>query len=240
MPLPADFSTQIWNRAQLGNRNRMYNEAGESCEQLQVLARKIAKQCSGKVLVGSVKSLERATQKVDNDYGGDWTELKDLVRVTIVVPFASMLWRVGLTIQEHCSQAHTGMAMLKTAETIAPQDVCGYSGLNFVVRLKNGRPGEIQVNTLEMLYAKMSPDKFKEKLGEWEYYRIKFKYGLEGGLGHALYEIYRREPWSHKGIEAASLSRMYYDCFRSGRECSRVKFVQMEINKFKPKMGMYK
>ena len=51
-------------------------------------------------------------------------------------------------------------------------------------------------------------------LGPVRFMNIKMKYQLDGGLGHALYEIYRVAPGSSRGQSAAALSRSYYAFFR--------------------------
>lgn len=240
--MAASFSSSllndIRNNAQGRIKNRMFAAADKSNTLLQELGAKLAKMCGGFILVGSTKDQGRAAQKVEREYQGDWYDLKDVVRLTIVVPYASMLWRSALIIREHCN-ARNGVGLVKDCETLAKEDPCGYSGHNFVVRLSNGEFGEIQVNTPEILYGKMKPDTFIKKFGLWKYLCIKHKYGLEGGFGHALYEVYRDKPNTLRGQQVARISQRYYDCFRHVKKPDELKAVREQLNAFKRHYGIH-
>src|SRR5262249_42136407 len=101
------------------------------------------------VYYGPLKDRQRANEKVQGG-GGDWYDLKDVVRMTIIAPSANHLRDVQAKIREQCVPQNR-MGIIKDAEVFAHSHACGYSGLNFVVRLPNGRPGEIQVNTPEII-----------------------------------------------------------------------------------------
>jgi hypothetical protein len=79
-----------------------------------------------------------------------------------------------------------------------------------------GRMGEIQVNTIAMIYGKMSQSSFVAKagLGRTKYLECLAQFGVEGGAGHSLYEIYRKAKKSPEGLAAAELSRRYYKRLR--------------------------
>jgi hypothetical protein len=78
-----------------------------------------------------------------------------------------------------------------------------------------GRYGEIQVNTLQMMYAKMSVTSFLKLFGSAEYMRCMAQFGVEGGLGHLFYEHWRSGPATPRGLQAAALSRRYYNRMRN-------------------------
>jgi hypothetical protein len=88
--------------------------------------------------------------------------------------------------------------------------------LNFVVRLTNHRPAEIQVNLPVMIYAKQPEDDSKKVLGADTVNQLKCKFGIDGGYGHKLYEIYRVAPTSNIGRHAAEVSKDYYGYLRGG------------------------
>ncbi len=77
-----------------------------------------------------------------------------------------------------------------------------------------GRYGEIQVNTVPMLYAKMSNDDFKSMFGEQKYAACFARFGVIGGLGHVFYEHWRSEKATPRAKEAAALSKQYYGRMR--------------------------
>jgi hypothetical protein len=78
-----------------------------------------------------------------------------------------------------------------------------------------GRYGEIQVNTMPMMYAKMSVTSFLKLFGNAEYMRCMAAFGVEGGLGHLFYEHWRSGPASERGTAAAALSKRYYRRMRN-------------------------
>src|SRR5437870_6450398 len=79
--------TQLRIHAQFGIRDRLFKQAGESNEELWELGCALAAECGCKPLHGPIKKKdERATFKVEHEYGNDWYELKDAVRMTIVAP----------------------------------------------------------------------------------------------------------------------------------------------------------
>ncbi len=75
------------------------------------------------------------------------------------------------------------------------------------------RPVEIQVNTMEMLYAKMTRETFEKivGLGPALYAHFKTKFGIQGGYGHLLLEACRN-PLSAAAVERSrKLSKDYYN-----------------------------
>lgn len=71
------------------------------------------------------------------------------------------------------------------------------------MKLPNGQLGEVQVNNRPVLYGKMSKKDF-----------CKASYGIEGGLGHSLYEIWQKN-FEGRGKTAADLAKRYYGTLRS-------------------------
>jgi hypothetical protein len=204
---------QVRAKAQQGIADRLFAQANASDDQLRQLARNIAAATGSTPVFGPVKDRGRAAEKVAADYGGDWYDLKDAVRLTLIAPDAGGLRRIQHEVRARCRPEH-GLGLLKDLELHPQMSPCGYSGLNFVVRLRNGQPGEIQANVAEMMYAKMKEKSFRESLGDALYTQIRGRYLLTGGLSHVLYEVYRVAPASPAGQRAAALSRAYHDYFR--------------------------
>jgi len=221
---------------------------------LREFGTQVAARCGCVPIFGPIKEKDgRATEKVRDDYGGDWYQLKDVVRMTIVVPGPSKIMEVRAEIRRCCGvgdeddgytyalgetsptirqhlraekfhaeappkfkqAAGTGLLLLKDQETTAANDPCGYSMWNFAVRMKNERPAEIQVNTKQLLYGKMTAYNFIRCIGFKEYLRLKSFFRIDGGRGHALYEIYRKDKKGAKGLEAAQISTEYYAYIRT-------------------------
>ncbi len=80
-----------------------------------------------------------------------------------------------------------------------------------------GRFGEIQVNTMSLLYAKASKGDFIALFGAEKYMACKARFGVEGGLGHVLYEHYRSPTNPIRTRQAAALSNLYYARMRGHR-----------------------
>jgi hypothetical protein len=77
-----------------------------------------------------------------------------------------------------------------------------------------GRFGEIQVNTMPLLYAKASKEDFHHLFGAEKYMACLSRFGVVGGLGHVLYEHYRSTPGTERALQAAALSKRYYGRMR--------------------------
>ncbi len=206
--------------AQRRIRDQLLGEAGTTNNLLRTLGMEIAKQCGCTTNFGPIKSEARANEKVYaptalDGYGGDWYGLKDLVRMTIIAPTLGQVEEVGRVIRDRCA-ARNRMGIAKDIVVNANADACGYSGLNFVIRLINGRFGEIQVNIPAMIYAKEAEDLSGKLLGKSQFSHIKGWSGVKGGYGHKLYEIYRVAKATDKGRMAAWVSKAYYAYLRLG------------------------
>jgi hypothetical protein len=227
------FLQELRAKAQDGIANRMFAEADDTNQLLRTLGKEIADKCGCVPVFAQNKKREgRATEKVAGEYGGDWYELKDVVRMTIVAPNMAQLRVLQREIRTRCVISK-GLGLIKDVETHGGIDACGYSGLNFVVRLSNGRPGEIQANIPEVIYAKMKGSSFRRDLGWGLWIRIKFRYMLEGGLGHKLYDIYRKAPTTPAGQAAARISKMYYAYFRGFPNFSLRTQIVQELEAFR-------
>jgi hypothetical protein len=183
----------------------MMRRAPAAKQEIDGVADEVAAQVGGRVAKAPIKSQARALEKINNDYEGDASRIKDLARNTIVVPkeripeTTALLRERGVAIKE-----------------IAPsRESLGYSGVNGTMKTSSGLTGEIQVNSPEMIYAKETPANARAILGDETYNNIANRVGVEGGRGHALYEQYRSLPEGSplgKGIEQESMD--YYDLIR--------------------------
>jgi hypothetical protein len=183
----------------------IYSKAPDAKVEIDNLSITIANKYDGSVALSPIKSEERALQKIENDYNGDATQIKDLARNTIIVDADN--------INNVVSDLTNNGANIKVVSSTT--DTLGYSGINATVQTKSGITAEIQVNTPEMLFAKESEIDARRLLGNDTYDEIASKTPVEGGLGHTLYEQWR--VLDDNSIEAkiiAEKSRQYYDTVR--------------------------
>jgi hypothetical protein len=214
------LTEEIRAKAQDRIAKHLFADAATSLEQLRKVGEEIAVQCGCMkpgttdpwVYYGPLKNRHRASEKVVGEYGGDWYDLKDVVRMTIIAPSVAELRGVQARIRKECVP-QKGKGIIKDTEVFAQVHPCGYSGLIFVVRLPNGRPGEIQVNIPEIIYGKEKERVALPGLGA-HYHSIKCRFGIEGGRHHVLYEIYREAPAGAIGREAAQVSKLYLNYLR--------------------------
>lgn len=123
----------------------------------------------------------------------------------------------GLLLSTHCVKKQSAVVRGGRKGFDGNSDPLGYSGVNSSVKTQAGIPGEIQVNTPQMIYAKEPPPLARALLGDDVYDAVAARAGVEGGLGHKYYEQWRVLPG--KGDEAAAIaskSRAYYNAVRRG------------------------
>jgi hypothetical protein len=182
-----------------------YAKAPAAKQEVDAVADDIARGADGRVAKAPIKSRARALEKINNDYGGDPTKIKDLARNTIVVRSD----RIDSVANELAARG----ANVKRID--AASNPMGYSGVNATLPTKSGLTAEIQVNSPEMIYAKEPEPIARSILGDADYDAIAAKTGVPGGQGHALYEQYRQlPPDSPEAGRLAEQSRAYYDAVR--------------------------
>ncbi|MEM9060076.1 MAG: hypothetical protein AAGD13_06400 [Pseudomonadota bacterium] len=205
---------QVRTQAQNRIGQKIYADAPESQKLLHQFGDQVAQLCGCERIHGSIKSRERAHQKLADRLGGDWFEMRDTVRMTIIAPDMTRLRKVQATIRAR-AVPHQKLGIIRDFELLPKQSPCGYSGVNFAIRLQNGQAGEIQLNIPEVMYGQFAPDLFVSIVGQEASEKIRAAKGLDGGLGHAFYEIYRTGKSTPAGKQAADLSTRYFECLRS-------------------------
>lgn len=113
--------------------------------------REIAKAAGGDVHLAKVKGVDRAAAKAVSDYGGDVTQLKDLLRGTIVVSTVEGASAAIAEIEKRFDVLAKGRRNNLRPEA-SPLD--GYRDAKLNVRLPGGLLAEVQVNVPEMLAVK--------------------------------------------------------------------------------------
>jgi hypothetical protein len=126
----------------------MYGQHTGAEAECYAFAQQIADSCSCRLIKGPMKTLVRANEKVERDYTGvdkdtgkvkgEWQDVKDLVRVTILAPALPQLANVRKQIEMMGSKPP--WSIVKNKLISPPGDSCGYTGLNAVVEKKRGAP----------------------------------------------------------------------------------------------------
>lgn len=210
----AALLTGVRSEAQSRIKKGMFDDASESKAEIEMVGAAIAGRYGGSIAQAPLKSEERASYKVAWDYDGDWYGIKDLARMSIVVPKQSQCVAVMNDLRREFSAAK-GRGFVQEKIVTPESNPCGYSGMTGFVRTTNGRVAEVQINIPEIIYAKSSARTVRRILGGDAYERIVATTRMPGGLGHAFYEIWR-EPRNPADRDlAAKVSRRYYAYFRS-------------------------
>lgn len=103
----------------------------------------------GLLFIAPLKGEKRAREKVEADYGGDWSQLRDVVRATISVPsMAHVKQALG-----HLKDAGLELAQ-KPKNRFEKPTPEGYRDLMAIVKLPNGMLAELQIHTKAMTLAK--------------------------------------------------------------------------------------
>ncbi|MDH0747879.1 hypothetical protein N5D61_16205 [Pseudomonas sp. GD03842] len=185
--------------------DEIYAKAAAAKAEIDAAADEIAARYGGTVAKAPIKSRARALEKIANDYGGDPTKIKDLARNTIIVPADKIA-----SVTNELAQRGAKVKIIDGAT-----DPLGYSGVNSSFMTKAGIPGEIQVNSPQMIFAKEPEALARNLLGNDTYDAVASKAGVPGGLGHSYYEDWRTMNPTSTGAEAiAKQSKVYYDTVR--------------------------
>lgn len=111
------------------------------------------------IVIGSIKSRERAEEKVMADYHGDWSRVGDIVRATVAVDSYAQLGQVAAQLQKQ------GIELArKPKDRFSNPTDSGYRDALLNVKYSNGHVGELQLHLKPMLAAKSEGHKFYEKV----------------------------------------------------------------------------
>jgi len=241
-----DLNAELIKKSRQAIADRMYKAADDTDEELHDLVGEILSSpelvhAGCKTAYAPLKARDTAQDKVTRDYAGDWYDLKDVVRMTIVTPSDRIMKVVQAKVRGlfGLGVGRPGLNLIKDIEVIAASDPCGYSGVNFVVRLSNHRPAEIQVNTPVMIYGKEKEKNSKTILGWKQFFEIKCRFMIEGGFGHTLYEMYRDDKAGSRGQMAAYLSSRYYNLLRGGFNFQLARELEGDIKAYMNNPGQY-
>ena len=209
------IETEAFDKAELSTGSKLgnlvqkdlktlYSRAKDAKDEVNKLAKGVAKEYKGTVLAVPLKGEVRAFQKIINDYGGDVRSISDIVRNTIVVD-TKQVAKVAEQLEQKGAKV----------KVVNPKtDIFGYSGVNAKVTTRGGFKGEIQVNSPDMIFAKEPSNISKNILGSKLYAQMVDRYGDIGGRGHILYEKGRSlTEGSGEWLKVIARSREYYRGF---------------------------
>lgn len=187
--------------------DQLMNKAQEAGPEVEQRAQEAANVIGGTVTPVNYKSRESIIRKSRDEYGNDVSQVKDAVRTTIIVNKQEDI----PVVLKQFEQPGNRVKIQK------PENFLGYSGAIVNFRAKNGLHCEIQVNTPEMIYAKVGGA--EKMIGSQRFNEIKKKVGLPNGKGHTYYEDFRSidktKPENLPIIdEIKRLSNDYYNRFR--------------------------
>jgi hypothetical protein len=136
-----------------------YKQAAESKPAFDVAGQKLADSIPGAhVVLSDLKGRARAEEKMGNGMArdGDHYRLRDLLRMTIVVPDMESAAHAFAQLQAGGMGRVAGVRDHLTPGT-EPMDDTGYRDGQLIVQLDNGSHAEVQIATQHMLDAKKSP-----------------------------------------------------------------------------------
>lgn len=167
----------------------------------------IAKDFGGKLITAPMKTIDRALTKINNDYAGDRSKIKDITRTTVIINSD----KVDNVVAKLESKGDINIKKID-----GNVDPLGYSGINATYKSEAGGNCEMQVITPAMIFGKMNASTAKTMLGEEYCKQLEETSGQKGGLGHKFYEQYRTlDPGSVEAQNIAQQSKSYYAAIRS-------------------------
>lgn len=141
----------------------------------------------GMLFIADLKQADgRAKEKVEGEYGGNWSKLLDVVRCTLAVDNLNHMADVIRTLEQH------GMKpMQQPKNKFTKPTPMGYRDINFVVEMPNGIAAEVQFNVKDILRAKNEGHKYYEVTR-----RIEEKYAKEGKNDQAEWDPADRDAFN--------------------------------------------
>jgi len=196
--------------------NKFIRDAYKKAPDTKYFIDRIATNISNKfknsiVAKAPLKKEAKVRFNIANKYNGDYNRISDIARNTIV-----------LNSQKDYGSAYKILRANQYTTEIKRvsknKDLLGYSGVNAKIIAPNRQLGEIQINTVDMIYAKEKKVDSYKILGKDLFSKMEEKYKGRGGKGHTYYDEWvkiRNNP--EKDKERLSLekeSKKYYDYFR--------------------------
>lgn len=171
---------------------RIMAKAREVGDEVQAIAERVAGRYGATCTPINYKSEQSIMRKVlstrDKRASFGVPDLKDTARTTIIVDRR----RIESVIDELSKEPavrlfHRDMGVSAVKRQTADRYM-GYTGTIVNLKMPNGLLAEVEVNTPKMIYAKEPREIAEQLMGKEKWLEIRRETGLEGGLGHKLYE----------------------------------------------------
>lgn len=211
-------------RVGIGDVGRHWDDRTPIQKELVEAVNTIKTKFPGAVVVeppdGGVKSFESAQRKVqDKKINGDWSQLNDLSRCTLVVMKHDQLDDALASVIAYFSRGRSSgsLRFLFSKPILATDKInnpCGYSHEAVALETPDHQRAEVQINLPGIMIAKSLKECIKVLPGELLQATTNQSAPVLGGLGHDLYEVWRVQKIAPIGIDAAAASCLYYEYFR--------------------------
>lgn len=111
------------------------------------------------IVIGPMKKRDRSQEKVEADYGGDWSRLGDVVRASVAVDSFDDLEGVMAQLKK------SGLKLARQPKNRFENPTeAGYRDMSLAVEYPNGHVGELQLHLKPILKAKDEGHKFYEEV----------------------------------------------------------------------------
>jgi len=175
----------------------MYEKAAEVKDKFDETNKKIAESLGGKAAIVPLKGTQRAVEKVNADYKGDPSKIRDLLRTTIEINKPS---DVENAIEKIKAQYGEPVKIRNALSESAPSvGGSGYRDVNMTVEI-DGAYAEVQINFPAMLKAKEELHKNYEVVRSIQ---AKANIDKRGLTAEEEAEIEKQEKTMIEGYEAA-------------------------------------
>ena len=181
---------------------QLYNNQVAKFNQYKAFILGLAEMLSVDAIVAPVKKYDRCLEKVQNDYSGDWTQIKDILRSTVIVKDQNDIDNLINYLGDNFKIVKQFVNFGDTKD--------GYQGGNFVI-VWEGFMVEIQFNTAINLAAK-DGYMYRNALVDSACKQIE-RVGLVAGMGHKYYEVTRTVEGFSKTL-SLQISKKYYSLCR--------------------------
>lgn len=132
-----------------------YEKANEALPDYTTTMESLAEALGGEAVVAPLKGRTRAEQKIAIDYGGDVSQIKDLLRGTMKFKTPAQAIKAANSIRARFQTVKDKDALSPGA----PDKGFGYRDINMVIRMPNGTLAEVQLMTEAMAKAKSEAHK---------------------------------------------------------------------------------
>ena len=146
-------------RQPVNDLNKIYQKSEEAKPDFQKLIEDVAMKTGGKAKIAPLKRRERAEQKIQTDYEGDASKIKDILR-------ASIIYKKYEQVESGLKQLQEDTKVVALKDRFAKPTPAGYRDALLNIQTKNGIIAEVQLHLEPILEAKKEGHKYYEQQRE--------------------------------------------------------------------------